>query len=240
MVSHQGALRRAFFSRVDGRLLAAVLLSVVLHSALLPLHLLPRRELPSARPEIQVRFAGHALARTVAKAPVLRREISPRTETASRRPPATNAMPERPPVTGMAIPQQLPIPFPGKRPLWSFDAPQTANAQAAYQAQAQQQARQTMLAQMQSIRLQYEALLALRMSNVESMAPCRIVLSDRGQARFRCSQSADAEHVAAVLREMGNPPAIEVAYWLLMTLAPGRAGEDGRVAESRVAQDPGL
>lgn len=109
---------------------------------------------------------------------------------------------------GMAIPQELPIPSPGRRPLWSFQGPALANAQAAYQAQLQRQAGASNQNQARMARGQYEAYLKGALATLALKSRCKVILSTEPKQQVYCESEQDARLVQNVLDRFGTIPAI--------------------------------
>ena len=112
------------------------------------------------------------------------------------------------PMAGMAIPQDLPIPSPGRRPLWSFQGPALANVQAAYQMQVQQQTVTNLQNQSRMARGQYEAYLKRALTTLQLKSPCRVTISTEAKPRVYCESDQDAGQVQEVIKRLGRIPAI--------------------------------
>jgi hypothetical protein len=113
-----------------------------------------------------------------------------------------------PQMNGMEIPQELPIPPPGRRPLWSFQGPVLANAQAAYQAQVQRQATANVYNQARMARGQYEAYLKGALATLPLKSHCKIILPIGSKQQVYCESEQDARQVHSVIERFGGIPAI--------------------------------
>lgn len=109
-------------------------------------------------------------------------------------------------IGGMAITQQLPIPLPGRRPLWSFQGQAMANAQAAYQAQVQRQAGANLQHQAGAARGQYEAYLKGALATLALKSHCKITLPAGSRQQVDCGDEQDIRLVNGVLERFGTIP----------------------------------
>jgi hypothetical protein len=115
---------------------------------------------------------------------------------------------ESPQVSGVAMPQNLPVPLPGNQPLWSFQTRTMANTQAAYQAQMHRQTSVELQNQASSARLKYEAFLKSALVGLKLQDACKVLLPLAARPQLQCTNESDSRQVNAVLDKLGFIPAM--------------------------------
>jgi hypothetical protein len=126
-----------------------------------------------------------------------------------------------PQISGMPIPQELPIPSPGRRPLWSFRASAVANAQAGYHAQVQRQAVSNLKHHTATGRSRYEFFLKEAMTGLSLKGTCRVVVPFQSKFIINCESQYDVGRVEALLGSFGSIPGIPGDEPLDISITPG-------------------
>ena len=157
--------------------------------------------------------AGHTEAPvvnapTVATAPKLNENSQERPVVQSGIDTQTSPSNYNPQMAGIAMPQELPLPSQGRRPLWSFQGSALVNAQAAYQAQMQHQAGTNVQTHARNARGQYEAYLKGALATLPLTGHCKIILSADTKPQVYCNSELDISPINAVIDRFGKIPAI--------------------------------
>jgi hypothetical protein len=109
---------------------------------------------------------------------------------------------------GLAMPSELPVPLPGRRQLWSFQGGGMVNAQAGYQAQAQQQIGSAVQNQARMARTQYEAYLKIALADLALKSYCKVTLLVGSTPLVDCASEHDARQIHDVIGRFGGIPQI--------------------------------